>query len=99
MGRYPKRRVAAITYTVEVEGLPVVLFKAASYFEARELINELWFRSDLKRKRNGRPAVWDGRVRLRVRVASATEAASVALALAHDSKQTDSVALVYLNAR
>jgi hypothetical protein len=52
----------------------------------------------LKRKRNGGAAVWDGQARLSVRVASAMEAASVALALAHDPKQTDSIALAYLNA-
>jgi hypothetical protein len=98
MGRYPKHRLPATIYMVEVEGHPVVLFKAVSYLEARELVRELWFRSDLKRKRNGSSAVWDGKARLSVRVASATEAASVALALANDSKQTDSVALVYLNA-
>jgi hypothetical protein len=47
MGRYPKRR-PLITYVVHIDERPVVAFRAVSQTEARELIKELWFQTELQ---------------------------------------------------
>jgi hypothetical protein len=94
MGRFSKRRSTFI-YVVQIDGRPVVAFRAVSQAEARELIKEHWFRSELGGLMSDGIPLWNYQAKVGVRAAtfSEVEAAAPILAAANSS---EGLALAYL---
>lgn len=69
-----KYQPTAKTFTVDVDGKPTVSFEAISAREANELINEDWFREDLRALTSDGAPLWNGEALLRSRPASEDEA-------------------------
>jgi hypothetical protein len=94
MGRFPKRR-PTIIYVVQIDERPVVAFGAVSKAEARELIKELWFKTELGGLTSDGIPLWNHQAKVGVRAAtfSEVEAAAPILAAANPS---ESLALAYL---
>ena len=65
--------VTAIIATVEIDGRPTVAFEARNSKEASQLLKEHWFLEDLQELRTNGSPLWDGKARLRSRVASEEE--------------------------
>src|SRR5260221_8671914 len=59
----------AFVFTIEIGGTPTLTFEAQNLREAHELCHEQWLKDDLaEAKSNGVP-LWDGKAKLRARVA------------------------------
>ncbi len=68
-------------FVLETEGRALLAFSAGSIEQARALCAEDWFVEELTSYRSqGRP-IWDGSAELRIRRASAPEAAEIQIAL------------------
>jgi hypothetical protein len=93
-GTLPKRR-PEIVYVVLVDDRPVVAFKAVSQAEARELVRERWFRSDLRRRANEGVPLWSDQAKIRVRAATPIEVFAAAVVL-NGAEASDRIALAYL---
>jgi hypothetical protein len=94
MGRIPKRR-PEVFYVVEVQGRPLVAFKAVSLAEARQLINERWFLEELNCETSEGVPLWQGTAKLVVRAATGAEAEIAAPAM-NATKEADELHLFYL---
>jgi hypothetical protein len=68
--REPEERV----YTLEIGGIPVLTFRARNHREAQSILKEEWLLADLRAIRSNGVPVWDGKAKLSVRNADATEA-------------------------
>ena len=65
-------------FTIETGGTPMLVFEAKNLREAHELCHEQWLTSDpAEAKSNGVP-LWDGKAKLRARMASPDESAMFA---------------------
>jgi hypothetical protein len=94
MGRYPK--IAAATgYVVQVNGRGVVAFTAISYAEARELLKERWFLTELKARTSSGVPLLDDKAKLSIRTATTGEIETTAEAFS-TAPQLDGLALAYL---
>jgi hypothetical protein len=94
MGRYPKI-AAAVVYVVQVNGRGVVAFTATSYAEARELLKESWFLTELKTRTSSGVPLLDDKAKLSIRTATTGEIETTADAFATAS-ELDGLALAYL---
>jgi hypothetical protein len=94
MGRYPKRR-PMITYVVHIDERPIVAFRAVSQTEARELIKELWFQTELQARTSHGIPLWRSRAKLSIRAATASEA-EAATPLLIAVNPSEGLALAYL---
>jgi hypothetical protein len=60
-------------FVLEIDGQPVLAFRAATFRQARELGKEDWLQEDLKRMTIGHRPLWDGKSPIRVRRAKPAE--------------------------
>jgi hypothetical protein len=60
-------------FVLEIDGQPILAFRAAAFREARELGKEDWLQEDLKRMTIGCRPLWDGKSPIRVRRAEPAE--------------------------
>src|ERR1700737_2415548 len=78
-------------FTIEIGGTPTLTFEAQNLREAHELCREEWLKEDLA---EGAP-LWDGKAKLRARIALPDESALFAEAK-NDGEPSDGLMLVYL---
>jgi hypothetical protein len=82
-------------FTIEIGDTPTLAFEAQNLREAHELCQEQWLKNDLtEAKSNGVP-LWDGKAKLRARMASPDESAMFAEAK-NSGEPSDGLMLVYL---
>jgi len=82
-------------FTIEAGGTPTLVFEAQNLRSAHELCHEQWLKSDLaEAKANGVP-LWDGKAKLRARMALPDESALFAEAKTN-GEPSDGLVLVYL---
>jgi hypothetical protein len=82
-------------FTIETGGTPTLVFEAKNLRDAHELCDEQWLKGDLaEAKCNGFP-LWDGKAKLRARIASPDESAMFAEAK-NSGEPSDGLMLVYL---
>ena len=62
-------------YTIEIGDTPILVFEAQNLREAHELCHEQWLRGDLTEARSEGVPLWDGKAKLRARVAAPGEIA------------------------
>jgi len=60
-------------FVLEIDGQPILAFRAATFRQARELGKEDWLQEDLKRMMIGYRPLWDGKSPIRVRRAGPAE--------------------------
>ncbi|MFK4506575.1 hypothetical protein ACVIW2_000404 [Bradyrhizobium huanghuaihaiense] len=60
-------------FVLEIDGQPILAFRAATIRQARELGKEDWLQEDLKRMMIGHRALWNGKSPIRVRRAKPAE--------------------------
>jgi len=83
-------------FTLDIDRKPTLSFEAKNLREAHEICHEEWLREDVARLKSHDIPLWDGKVRLRARYASETEAAAYREA-ARDAVQTsDEILLAFL---
>jgi len=74
-------------FTIEIDDTPTLTFEAQNLREAHELCQEQWLKSELaEAKSNGVP-LWDGKAKLRARMALPDEIALFAEAKIAVSRQ------------
>jgi hypothetical protein len=82
-------------FTIEVGGRPTLTFEAQNLREAHELCHEEWLKLDLAEASSDGAPLWDGKAKLRARIALPEE--SFLFAEAKNSGQpSDGLMLVYL---
>jgi hypothetical protein len=64
---------SSAVFVLEIDGQPILAFRAATLRQARELSKESWLKEDLKRMATGHRPLWDGRAPIRVRRAQPAE--------------------------
>jgi hypothetical protein len=83
------------TFTIVIDGKPILVFEAKNLREAFELCHEQWLESDLAEATSEGLPLWDGKAKIRARIALPKE--SALLAEAQNSGQpSDGLILVYL---
>ena len=82
-------------YTIEIGDTPILVFEAQNLREAHELCHEQWLRGDLTEARSEGVPLWDGKAKLRARVAAPGEIALFAEAK-NNGGPSDGLTLVYL---
>jgi hypothetical protein len=61
-------------FTIEIGGTPTLTFEAQNLREVRELCHEEWLKEDLAQARSEGAPLWDGKAKLRARIALPTRA-------------------------
>jgi hypothetical protein len=83
------------TFTIVIDGRPILVFEAKNLREAFELCHEQWLESDLAEATSEGLPLWDGKAKIRARIALPEE--SALLAEAQNSGQpSEGLMLVYL---
>jgi hypothetical protein len=82
-------------FTIEVGGTPTLTFEAQHLSEAHELCHEQWLKDDLADAKSGGVPLWDGKAKLRARIALPNESAVFAAAK-NNGQPSDALMLVYL---
>jgi hypothetical protein len=62
-------------FTIEVGGTPTLTFEAQNLREAHELCHEEWLKGDLIEAKSDGVPLWDGKAKLRARIALPDERA------------------------
>jgi hypothetical protein len=62
-------------FTIEIGGTPTLTFEAQNLREAHELCHEEWLKEDLAQARSEGAPLWDGKAKLRARIALPDESA------------------------
>ena len=57
-------------FTIEIGDTPTLTFEAQNQREAQELCHEQWLKDDLAKAKSDGVPLWDGKVKLRARMAS-----------------------------
>jgi hypothetical protein len=82
-------------FTIEIGDTPTLTFEVQNLREAQELCHEQWLKDDLAEAKSDGVPLWDGKAKLRARIALPDE--SVVFAEAKNNGQTsDELMLVYL---
>lgn len=81
-------------YTIEIGEKPILSFMAANIREAQELCREQWLRDDLTEATSNGVSLWDGKSRMRARLATEKEALKVAT-LGERADPSDGLLIVY----
>lgn len=81
-------------YTIEIGEKPILSFMAANIRQAQELCREQWLRDDLTEATSNGVSIWDGKSRMRARLATEKEALQVAT-LSQSAEPSDGLLLVY----
>jgi hypothetical protein len=82
-------------FTIEISGTPTLTFEARNLREAHELCREEWLKQDLTELKTDGASLWDGKARLRARIALPDEIARFAEAK-NSGQPSDGLVLVYL---
>jgi hypothetical protein len=82
-------------FTIEIGDMPTLAFEAQNQREAQELCHEQWLKDDLAEAKSDGVPLWDGKVKLRARMASPEERALFAEAK-NNGQPSDGLMLVYL---
>jgi len=82
-------------FTIEIGDTPTLTFEAQTLREAHELCNEQWLKDDLAEAKSDGAPLWDGKAKLRVRMARSDESALFAEAN-NNGQPSDGLMLVYL---
>ena len=64
-------------FTIEIGDTPTLTFEAQNLREAQELCHEQWLKDDLAEAKSDGAPLWDGKAKLRVRMARSTRAPSL----------------------
>ena len=81
-------------FTIEISARPILSFEAVNIKEAQELCHEQWLKADLAEATAAGVPLWDGKAKLRARLATQEEADKVAAAAA-GVEPSDGLLLVY----
>ena len=87
--------VLSSVFTIEIGGTPTLTFEAQNLREAHQLCHEHWLRDDLAEAKSDGVPLWDGKAKLRARMASPDESAMFAEAK-NSGEPSDGLMLVYL---
>jgi hypothetical protein len=82
-------------FTIEIGDTPTLTFEAQNLREAQELCHELWLKDDLAEAKSGGAPLWDGKAKLRARMALPDESALFTEAK-NNGQRSDGLMLVYL---
>ncbi len=82
-------------FTIEIGDIPTLTFEAQTLREAHELCNEQWLKDDLAEAKSDGAPLWDGKAKLRARMARHDESALFAEAN-KNGQPSDGLMLVYL---
>jgi hypothetical protein len=82
-------------FTIEIGDTPTLTFEAQNLREAQELCHEQWLKDDLAEAKSDGAPLWDGKAKLRVRMARPDESAQFAAAK-KNGQPSDGLMLVYL---
>jgi hypothetical protein len=82
-------------FTIEIGDTPTLAFEAQNLREAHELCQEQWLKDDLAETKSNAVPLWDGKAKLRARMASPDESAMFAEAK-NTGEPSDGLMLVYL---
>ena len=82
-------------FTIEIGDTPTLTFEAQNIREAQELCHEQWLKDDLARAKFHDIPLWDGKAKLRARMALPDESALFTEAKTN-SQPSDGLMLVYL---
>jgi hypothetical protein len=82
-------------FTIEIGDTPTLTFEAHNQREAQELCHEQWLKGDLAEAKSDGAPLWDGKAKLRARMALPDESAVFAEAKNND-QPSDGLMLVYL---
>lgn len=81
-------------FVLEIDGRPILAFRAATFRQAKELGKEDWLQDDLKRMMIGHRPLWDGKSPIRMRRAKPAEELYYVDAKAENA--SEDLSLVYL---
>jgi len=82
-------------FTIEIGETPTLTFEAQNQREAQELCREQWLKDDLAKATADGVPLWDGKVKLRARMALPDESALFAEAK-NNGQPFDGLMLIYL---
>jgi len=82
-------------FTIEIGGTPTLTFEVQNLREAHELCHEQWLKDDLAEAKSQGAPLWDGKAKLRARIALPDESAVFAEAKSN-GQTSDGLMLVYL---
>jgi hypothetical protein len=82
-------------FTIEIGDRPTLTFEVENLREAHELCHEQWLKDDLAEAKSDDVPLWDGKARLRARIALPDESAVFAEAK-NNGQPSDGMMLVYL---
>jgi hypothetical protein len=82
-------------FTIEIGGRPTLTFEAQNLREAHELCHEQWLENDLAEAKSEGVPLWDGKAKLRARIALPEESALFADAK-NNGQPSDGLMLVNL---
>ena len=82
-------------FTIEIGDTPTLAFEAQNLREAHELCHEQWLKDDLAEAKSDGVPLWDGKAKLRARIALPDESALFAEAK-NNSQPSDGLMMVYL---
>src|SRR6266852_8910663 len=82
-------------FTIEIGDTPTLTFEAQNQREAQELCREQWLKDDLAKATADGVPLWDGKVKLRARMALPDESALFAEAK-NNGQPFDGLMLIYL---
>jgi hypothetical protein len=82
-------------FTIVIDSKPILVFEAKNLLEASELCHEQWLESDLAGVTSEGFPLWDGKAKIRARIALPEESALFAEAQ-NSGQPSDGLMLVYL---
>ena len=82
-------------FAIDIGDTPTLVFEAKNLGEAHELCHEQWLKGDLAEARSGGIPLWDGKAKLRARLATSDEIALFVEAK-NSGNPSDGIMLVYL---
>ena len=88
-------KVLSRIFTIEIGDTPTLTFEAQNLREAHELCHEQWLKDDLTEAKSDRAPLWDGKTKLRARIALPDESALFAEAN-KNGQPSDGLMRVYL---
>jgi hypothetical protein len=82
-------------FTIEISGTPTLTFEAQNLREAHELCHADWLKQDLSQAKSEGTSLWDGKAKMRARIALPEESALFAEAK-NSGQPSDGLMLVFL---
>jgi hypothetical protein len=82
-------------FTIEIGNTPTLVFEAQNLREAHELCHEQWLKGDLAEAKSDGVPLWDGKAKLRARMAVPGEIALFA-DVKNSGEPSDGLMLVYI---